>query len=137
MAVAFSPAVAEFLRQPITAAIVTLNTDGSPQVTYVWHEFTGEQFLVSTAEGRTKDRNIRRDNRVAISILDPRDPYRWVSVNGTVAITKPDPGAKELIHRLAIKYQGPEEGDIYGRKMMTPDRIILTITPEKVLTMGF
>lgn len=134
MAKEITPAVAEFLKQPITAAIVTLNPDGSPQLTYVWYEFDGQKFHVSTTDDRVKGRNLERDPRIALSMLDPQNPYRFVSMRGKATITHE--GASDLIVRLAVRYQGPE-GEAYGRTMQSPSRIIVTLDPETVYANGF
>ena len=58
---------------------------GQPQVTPVWVDFDGRHVLFNTAEGRQKDKNLQRDGRVALSILDPDNPYRYLEVRGQVA----------------------------------------------------
>jgi len=134
MSVLITPEVAEFFRKPITAAIATINPDGSPQITYVWYEFDGERFLISTTDDRLKSRNVERDARIGLSMLDPENPFRYVSVRGKVRVTKEH--ASDLILKLAVRYQGPK-GEAYGRSMQGPSRIILTLTPEQVYAKGF
>jgi PPOX class probable F420-dependent enzyme len=60
----------------------TVMPNGSPQVTPVWVDYDGEYVLVNAATGRQKTRNIERNARVAIDILDPDNPYRWLQVRG-------------------------------------------------------
>ena len=67
------------------AQLATIMPDGSPQVTPVWFDYDGEYIRVNSAAGRVKDRNMRRDARVAVSISDPSDPYRHFEVRGRVA----------------------------------------------------
>ncbi len=131
----FSQPVSDFLHRTITAAIVTTNKDGTPQVTYVWYEFDGNRFLVSTTDERVKYRNIMRDNRVVLSMLDPDNPYKFATVRCRATVSRDQ--ADDLIHRLAIKYQGAERGDKYGRQMASPHRVVLTLEPEKVYINGF
>ena len=66
------------------AQLATLNPDGSPQVTPVWVDFDGTNILVNTAKGRVKTKNLEREPRVAISITDPENPYRYLGVQGRV-----------------------------------------------------
>ena len=78
---------AEFLdlfKKPAFANLATLNPDGSPQVTPVWVDFDGTNILVNTARGRVKDRNLQREPRVALSIPDPENPYRYLGIQGRV-----------------------------------------------------
>jgi PPOX class probable F420-dependent enzyme len=63
----------------------TLTKDGSPQVTPVWIDFDGSLIWINTAKDRIKDQNMRRDKRVAISILDPDNTYQHVAIRGEVA----------------------------------------------------
>ncbi|MDW8317479.1 MAG: PPOX class F420-dependent oxidoreductase [Anaerolineae bacterium] len=89
------------------AHLATVMADGSPQVTPVWIDFDGRHLLVNTAKGRVKDRNMRRDGRVALSILDPDDPYRRLQIRGRV-VEVAEEGAWEHIDALARKYWGDQ-----------------------------
>ncbi|MGH9088971.1 MAG: PPOX class F420-dependent oxidoreductase [Acidimicrobiales bacterium] len=91
--------------RPVLASLGTVAGDGSPQVTPLWIEVDGDDLLVNTARGRVKARNIERDHRVALSVLDPEDPYNVVVVRGTVSEVTTD-GADEHIDHLAKKYLG-------------------------------
>ncbi len=87
------------------AVLATLMPDGSPQVTPVWFNVEGGALWINSAKGRVKDRNMRARPRVALVILDPQNPYRYLHIRGRVAeIT--EVGAVEHIHRLARKYTG-------------------------------
>src|SRR5258708_15555305 len=91
------------------ANLGTLMPDGSPQVTPVWVDFDGEHVIFNSAKGRQKDRNVRRDPRVALTLMDPDNPYRYLEIRGRVAEIIED-GAAENIHKLDKKYLG---GDKY------------------------
>ncbi|HEY8450507.1 MAG TPA: PPOX class F420-dependent oxidoreductase [Bacillota bacterium] len=134
MPVHFSAEVATFLRRPIVSCLATINADGTPHLSYVWHEFTGDAFLISTEESRVKARNLARDGRAALSVLDPDNPYRWITVNGRVTITRE--GANDLILRLALHYQG-EAGRAYGQQLQGPGRVVLILAPERLTVTGF
>lgn len=90
------------------ADLATVMPDGSPQVTPVWVEYDGNHVIINSAKGRQKDRNMRRSPRVAMSLIDPDDPYRYLEVRGRVDdIT--ENGADEDIDRLARKYMDVDE----------------------------
>jgi PPOX class probable F420-dependent enzyme len=110
------------------AVLATLMPDGSPQVTPVWCDFDGTHVLVNSARGRVKDRNMRRDPRVALVILDPDNPYRYLEVRGRVVEITED-GAEEHIDRLAQKYLGVER---YPYRQPGEVRVLYKIRPERV-----
>lgn len=114
------------------AAYVTLNPDGSPQVTPVWidHDPESGHVLVNTAEGRRKDRNVANDPRVAVCVLDPSDPYRYLSIEGRAERTTD--GAAEHIDSLARRYMDVEEYPHHGEER--GPRVIHRITPERVIS---
>ena len=118
----------QLLNKPALAHIVTLMKDGSPQVTPVWGSTDGEYILVNTAEGRLKTRNVRRNPRVALSVVDPADSYVTLQVRGKVAEVTTT-GADAHIDRLAKKYLGK---DTYPWRSPQEVRLILKIKPERV-----
>lgn len=94
-------------KKPV-AALATIMPDGSPQVTPVWFDFDGERLRVNTAKGRVKAQNMKEGSRVALMIVDPDNPYRYVQVRGRVAVAT-EGGADEHIDSLAKKYLGQEK----------------------------
>lgn len=108
--------------------LATLMPDGSPQVTPVWVDYDGSYLLVNSAEGRQKDLNMERDRRVAISIQDPDDPYRYLQVRGQVEEITTE-GADDHIDHLANHYLGLEE---YPHREPGEVRKVYKITPEHV-----
>ena len=122
----------DLFHKPAFASLGTLMPDGRPQVTPVWVDFDGEHVIFNSAKGRQKDRNVRRDPRVALAIVDPDNPYRYMEIRGKVAeIT--EQGANEHINKLAKKYMGLDKYP-YSR----PDevRVIYKIRPEHTTVMG-
>ncbi len=110
------------------ASLATLMPDGQPQVTPVWCDFDGAHVLVNSAAGRQKDLNIRRDPRVALAILDPDNPYRYLEVRGRVVdITQQ--GADQHIDKMAKKYLGKDK---YPFRQPGEVRVLYKISPEKV-----
>ena len=112
------------------AFLGTLMPDGSPQVTPVWFNVDGDHILINSAEGRQKDRNMRARPRVAMTIMDPRQPYRYLQVRGKVVGITTE-GAAAHIHVLSNKYHGRDydlpEGQI---------RVTYKIRPRKASRMG-
>ncbi len=96
------------IARPVLATLVTLGPDGGPQATPLWIEGDGNDLLVNTAKGRVKDRHMERDPRVAVTVIDPGDPYNVVALRGTVVEMATD-GADAHIDRLAHKYLGVDE----------------------------
>ena len=123
---------ADILDKPAFAHLSTLMSDGSPQASAVWVDTDGPLIVVNSAEGRLKDRNVRRDPRVAISVTDPDNPYRSMMIRGRVSKIKNE-GADAHIDKMAKKYMGV---DAYPFR--TPDevRVMYYIEPERVAVMG-
>ena len=120
-----------FLRDnPFPAVVTTLRPDGSPHSTVVWVDEEEGDVLFNTAEGRAKPRYLRRDPRVSITVVDPADQYRWVSVSGTAELTTV--GAREQIDALARKYLGTDDYPWYRGEQ----RVTVRIKPEKVDSYG-
>jgi PPOX class probable F420-dependent enzyme len=114
------------------ANLATIMPDGSPQVTPVWVDFDGSHVLINTARGRQKDKNMQRDAKVSLAILDPDNPYRYLEIRGTVAdIT--EQGADAHIDKMAKKYMGK---DTYPFRSPTEKRVIYKIAPTKTSQMG-
>jgi PPOX class probable F420-dependent enzyme len=114
------------------ANVATLNPDGSPQVTPVWVDFDGTHVLVNTAKGRVKARNFAREPRVAISIADPDNAYRYLGIQGRV-VEMTEAGGDAHIDKMAKKYLGK---DTYPFRTPGEVRVIVKISPEKVHTNG-
>ena len=109
------------------ANLATINKNGSPQVTPVWFDFDGTYIRVNSAIGRVKDKNMRRDPRVALSILDPDNPYRYLAVRGRVVKITED-GAVEHINALAKKYRGTATFRLHAGET----RVMYFIEPRRV-----
>lgn len=114
------------------AHIATLQPDGSPQVTPVWFDYTNDVVRVNTAKGRVKARNMAEGSKVALSILDPDNAYRYIQIRGTVTKVTED-GAVAHIDSLAKKYMGK---DVYPFHNAKDVRVIYEITPSAAQTMG-
>ena len=118
--------------KPSFANLATLNPDGSPQVTPVWVDFDGTHVIVNTAKGRVKANNLARAPRVALSIVDPENPYRYLGIQGKV-VEMTEAGGDAHIDKMAKKYMGK---DTYPFRAPGEVRLIVKIAPEKVHTNG-
>ena len=123
-----SPAVQELIRQPNFANIATLMPDGSPQVSPVWIDTDGRNIIFNTAEGRQKPRNLRRDGRVALTVLDQSNPYRYAEIRGRVVDLTPE-GGDAHIDAMAKKYLGQ---DTYPFRQPGEQRVTFRLRPERV-----
>ena len=123
-----SEPIAKLLEGRNFAFVATLMKDGWPQITPTWVDLEDGKILVNTAEGRLKQKNISRDDRVAISVIDQNNPYHMVTVRGRVVEQRKE-GADEHIDKLAKKYLGVDK---YPLRSPNEKRIIIKIKPERV-----
>ena len=122
----------DILEKKAFVHLATKMRDGSPQVSPVWAEYDGDHIVVNSAKGRLKDRNMRADDRVALSATDPDNPYRALMIRGRIAkIT--EEGADEHIDSLAKKYLNEDK---YPYRVADEVRVKYYIEPLKVATMG-
>jgi PPOX class probable F420-dependent enzyme len=117
------------------ASLSTLMPDGSPQVTNVWCDVDGDLLVINTVKGRQKEKNIRRDPRVAVTITDPDNAYRYLGIRGRVVeITEKDAEAhmNELTKRyLGVdKYPHNQPGDVRVKCKIQIDRILVNDFPH-------
>jgi PPOX class probable F420-dependent enzyme len=114
------------------AALATIMPDGSPQVTPVWFDYSGGMIRVNTAKGRVKARNLKEGAAVALSIMDPDNPYRYIQIRGRVKRLT-EQGAGEHIDALAKKYLGKDK---YPFAQPGEVRIMYEIEPGAANAMG-
>jgi hypothetical protein len=114
------------------AQLATVMPDGSPQVTPVWFFYKNGKFIVNTARGRVKERNMKLQSRVALSIVDPDNPYTHVSLRGTI-VGVTEEGADAIIDGLAKKYLGKDK---YPFRRPDEVRVTYEIEPTSVSAMG-
>lgn len=131
MTIALNDAVRQLLDSPHPAVLSTLNPDGSPQSSVVWVSRDGDELLVSTERGRRKERNIARDERVGLTVFDLANPYLYAEIRGTATLTE-DTGRAVAV-RIAEEYLGPGGGKEYADTADGAVRVVVRITPSKVL----
>jgi PPOX class probable F420-dependent enzyme len=129
----FPSQITTFLQKPNIMVFGTLRKDSSIQMSPVWFEYVDGVFRVSTTTERAKYKNIKRNNRVTFVIYDKDNPYQYLSVRGTAALSKD--GEHDLIDRLSERYTGqtPYPADPDHKE----DRVIVSITPVGFTQMGF
>lgn len=107
------------------AAVTTLMPDGTPQTTPLWIDTDGEHLLLNTEVHRQKYKNVARDPRITVTIIDSDNPYAYGEVRGEVVETVTGPEARAHIDKLAQKYQGTD----YGNPIQS-ERVILKVAPR-------
>ncbi len=117
------------VQRPVIANVATVDADGGPQVTPVWIDLEGDDLVFNTAKGRVKAVNLTKNSQVAISIVDPDDPYNVVVVRGTVEPS--EEGADAHIDTLAKKYLGVDsypmrrEGEVRVKYRVHADKVVM------------
>ena len=117
----------DLIDDKLLVVLTTVNPDGSPQTTPVWAMRDGEDVLISTLKDRKKGRNMARDGRVSLLVLDPSNAFSYFSINGSAAVADDPDG--NLIQDLAQKYIGGPytmdegTGNVRVKVRVTPDRV--------------
>jgi PPOX class probable F420-dependent enzyme len=115
---------ADLLEKPTFAHLATVHPDGSPQSSVMWFGWDGARIRMTHTRTRQKFANLGREPRVALSIADPDDEYRFLEIRGTVETIEDDPGGefyRSLQHRYGMDYPVPD-ADV---------RVIITIRPDR------
>lgn len=131
MPTSLSPVARKILDGANPAILGTINADGSPQTSVVWVGVDGDDLVISTAAGRRKEKNVRSEPRVSLSVFDLADPLQYVEVRGVATVTE-DVG-RQVAVALAEKYEGPGAGEEYLQLPPEVLRVVIRITPTKVL----
>jgi PPOX class probable F420-dependent enzyme len=109
------------------AVVATTNADGSPQSSVVWITRDGDDLLFATVRGRRKERNLNRDPRVSVTVLDDANGYEYAEIRGTATMT--EQGGRELINELSHKYQDTDFHDEPAHVV----RVVVRISPTHVV----
>ncbi|HWS37261.1 MAG TPA: PPOX class F420-dependent oxidoreductase [Actinoplanes sp.] len=118
----------DLLERPLFADLATVREDGTPQVNPMWYAWDGEFIKFTHTNFRRKFKNISANPNVAISIIDPENPYRYLEVRGVVEHIEPDPTGAFYVE-LANRYNAP-----FGTEAPkdAPDRVVLKVRPTTV-----
>ena len=124
---------ADLLRGKNWGTVVTLREDGSPHATPVWIDTDGENVIFNTVIGRAKERHLRNDPRVAVTVLPAADQQSgYVSVSGRAELS--EEGANDHIDKLAKKYLGLDK---YPYLQPGERRVIVTVKPDMIDSLGY
>lgn len=123
---------ADLLESNALAHVATIGPDGEPQSNPVWFGWDGSHLRFSQTTTRQKYRNVKRDPRVAVSIVDPANPYRYLEIRGRVVNIEDDPDLA-FINSMAKKYMGV---DAYPWHNPADQRVVVVIEPEHTTSMG-
>lgn len=122
----------DILDKPAFASVATIGPDGEPQNNPVWFGWDGAKVRFSQTTTRQKYRNVRVDQRVSLSILDPDDPYRYLEIGGDVVAVEDDPDLA-FINSMAHKYLGLDK---YPWHHAGDERVVIVVEPTHTTTMG-
>lgn len=123
---------ADILDSKSLAHIATIGPNGAPQNNPVWFDWDGSQVKFSQTKTRQKYKNLQRDSRISLSIVDPENPYRYLELRGQVSKVEEDP-ENEFINAMAKKYL---DKDIYPFHQPGDERVVLYVEPEHATHMG-
>ena len=128
------PSIVELFEGKNFVVLATLIKDGTPHVTPTWVDIdkSNNTILINTAKGRVKHKNISRDPRVGLSVVDSSNPYHMVSVRGKVIEQINGKEADDHIDKMAKKYLGKDK---YPGRAPGEERLLLRIKPEHVASM--
>jgi PPOX class probable F420-dependent enzyme len=120
-----------FLEEPFVGIVTDLRPDGSPHNTVVWVDVDDEGPSFNTAWPRAKPRYLAHDPRVSLTVVDPGDPFRWITIDGTATLLAE--GANDQIDRLSKKYTGREK---YASHREGETRVTVRISPARIESRG-
>jgi len=124
----------DFLQRPLASQLVTVNPNGTPQLTVMWFRYEDGALLFTTTTDRVKFRNQQKNGRAVLSVVDPANMYKWVVVHGKLTVDSRDPAS--FYRGLADHYLTGEALEAW-RTMTTMDkRTVLRLTPTRVRSMG-
>ena len=123
---------ADLLESTALAQVATVGPHGEPQVNPVWFGTRDGYVLFSQTTGRQKYRNLQREPRIALSIVGPANPYRYLEIRGVVERIDPDPD-NAFINAMAKKYIGQ---DVYPWHQPGDERVVVVVRPEHTTRMG-
>lgn len=123
---------ADLLESTALAHVATIGAQGEPQVNPVWFGWDGAHLRFSQTTTRQKYKNVQRDPRIALSIVDPANPYRYLEIRGKVVAIEPDP-ERAFIDSMAQKYLGQDK---YPWHRPGDERVVIVVEPERTTSMG-
>ncbi|MFS4091335.1 PPOX class F420-dependent oxidoreductase [Streptomyces sp. AF1A] len=133
MSAALSDRLKSLLDGKVFIVVGTVQPDGSPQMSPVWVKRDGDDLLFSTTVDRRKKKNLDRDPRVSVVVMNPEQPYEYAEIRGTATMTTE--GGQELIDELSLKYTGKKYAEFNPASAQDAERVVVRISPQKVVGM--
>ncbi len=127
----------DLLEGPVCATVTTVFDDGQPQATVIWTKLAGNTVQFSVTTERQKTKNMKKNPKVSLLAIDPKNPYRYIEVRGEVSMS--EEGAYDLINDLAKAYTGKDEyygGVAPAENKAKEERVVVTLTPSHVVAHG-
>jgi PPOX class probable F420-dependent enzyme len=123
-----------FLHEPRTSMLATVQPDGSPHVTPVWHHYDGERLYVCCEDHAVKVRNVKHEPRVSLLVSTVSPPHQYVLVHGRAVLSRDR--IPELVWAMSLAYKGEEEGRVYAEKAVRElSFVTMTIEPTKIVSL--
>jgi len=123
-----------FLREPRISMLATVQPDGSPHVTPVWHHYDGERLFVCSDDDAVKVRNVKHEPRVTLLVSTVSPPHQYVMVQGRAELSRDR--ISELVWAMSLAYKGEEEGRVYAERAVRDfDFVTMTIKPTKIVSL--
>ena len=123
----------DYLDETHIAHLATLKRDGSPHLTPLWYQYDNGNLYMITEGSLLKARNIKRDSRVAVSISNDQEPYKYVLMEGNAEVSNRD--VEKITHSVCTRYSGQEEGSKLAEAIMDGGRtVVLIVHPTKIIT---
>jgi PPOX class probable F420-dependent enzyme len=116
-----------------TAKVATVAKDGRPHLMPVWFVLDGDEIVFTTGKHSVKGRHLRRDDRIAICVDDEAPPFAFVSVLGRARLVEQAGDLLDWTTRIAGRYMGPEQAEVYGRRNTVPEELLVRVTPERIV----
>jgi PPOX class probable F420-dependent enzyme len=126
--------VRSFLEQPRYCVLATIHHDGSPQLTVMWYDLVGDIVVLNTTRGLVKERNLRRDPRVAVCV---EDGMRYVTLRGRAELIEDRAAQEAEVTRMATRYNGPRRGATHWQGIAHQDRLGIHVHIQRLQTRGF
>ncbi|MFF7975373.1 TIGR03618 family F420-dependent PPOX class oxidoreductase [Streptomyces sp. NPDC007905] len=131
MSAVLSDRLKSLLDEPVFVVVGTVQPDGAPQLSPVWVKRDGDELLFSTTVDRRKKKNLDRDPRVSVVVVNPDSPYEYAEIRGDAEMTTQ--GGQELIDELSLKYTGKKYAEFNPASSQDAERVVVRITPRKVV----
>lgn len=128
-----SEAVRAFLEQPRFCVMATINRNGSPQLTVMWYDLQEETVILNLTRGLVKEKNLRRDPRMAICV---EDGPRFVTLNGRAEIVEDRAIQEAEVNRMAVRYRGARLAATHWQTIADSDRLGIHMKIESVIARG-